>query len=404
LTVSRLRSIPYHVVTGVFRFALRGAYAGVRACPKAGRHSNALLLIRTDQIGDFILFTPMLKHLRTIYRDYKISLVVNEQYLNLAEACPHVDHIIPLKVKKYRWNFLYRLNFIRNLRRTAFNTAIYPLYSREPIGDEILYCSGAAERIVFDGNFSNMGRSLKSKNDRYYTRVIKSPEKANTELERNREFVEHLSERPISQSDFAPELWLTQEDRSFVSGLLEQANLELFRDLIIVLFPGALWSGRIWPPDNYARLANRLVERYVASIIVCGGPRDIPLASAVAAQTNFNPLVLAGKTTLRQSAALLEMCALFIGNETGPLHMAVAMNVPAVGLYGYNNPKRVGPYRRFAELLVDAYGEPGEDYPISMEHRLGRMGRITTEEVLGRVRTALARHAPGPPWRRSRGA
>ncbi len=95
---------------------------------------------------------------------------------------------------------------------------------------------------------------------------------------------------------------------------------------------------------------------------------------------------------------------MLISPDTGPLHMAVAMNVPAVGLYGYTNPKRVGPYRRFGDLLVDAYGDPGEDYPISMAHRLNRMERITTAEVVGKVRLALERYAGAPPWRRSRPA
>ena len=105
---------------------------------------------------------------------------------------------------------------------------------------------------------------------------------------------------------------------------------------------------------------------------------------------------------LRTLLGLLDLCDVVISPDTGPLHMAVAMDVPAVGLYGYNNPKRVGPYRRFGDLLLDAYGDPGEDYPISMAHRLGRMERIATEAVVAKVRLALQRYAAGPPWRRGR--
>jgi len=56
-----------------------------------------------------------------------------------------------------------------------------------------------------------------------------------------------------------------------------------------------------------------------------------------------------------------------------------------VSLMGYNNPKRVGPYRRFHDLIVDAYGDPGEQYPISLAHRLGRMPRIQVDDVLAKV-------------------
>jgi heptosyltransferase I len=71
------------------------------------------------------------------------------------------------------------------------------------------------------------------------------------------------------------------------------------------------------------------------------------------------------------------------------------MNVPAVGLYGYTNPKRVGPYRRFTDLVIDAYGDPGENYPISMAYRHDRMERISTAMVEEKVSLALARHRTG---------
>jgi heptosyltransferase I len=65
--------------------------------------------------------------------------------------------------------------------------------------------------------------------------------------------------------------------------------------------------------------------------------------------------------------------------------MAVALNRPVVSLMGYTNPRRTGPYRRFLDLLVDAYGDPGEAYPISMENRPDRMGRITVQQVRDRI-------------------
>ena len=79
--------------------------------------------------------------------------------------------------------------------------------------------------------------------------------------------------------------------------------------------------------------------------------------------------------------------------DTGPLHITVALDRPVVSLMGYSNPKRVGPYRKFGDLMIDAYGDPGEEYPISMAHRAGRMPRITVRDVLDKVerwRTAYA--------------
>jgi len=66
-----------------------------------------------------------------------------------------------------------------------------------------------------------------------------------------------------------------------------------------------------------------------------------------------------------------------------------------ISLMGYTNPKRTGPYRRFHDLMIDAYGDPGEDYPISMENRAGRMKRIQTSEVLEKVEIWRDRYAGG---------
>jgi heptosyltransferase I len=73
--------------------------------------------------------------------------------------------------------------------------------------------------------------------------------------------------------------------------------------------------------------------------------------------------------------------------------MSVALDTPVIALMGYNNPKRVGPYHRFHDLLVDAYGDPGEDYPVSMAHRLDRMRRIEVEDVVAKVRVWRERYA-----------
>ncbi len=90
---------------------------------------------------------------------------------------------------------------------------------------------------------------------------------------------------------------------------------------------------------------------------------------------------------LRELVGVLDASVLVVSLDTGPLHMAVALGVPTVALMGYVNPKRVGPFRRFHDLVVDAYGDPGEDYPVSLEKRPGRMERITVADVVARVET-----------------
>jgi heptosyltransferase I len=88
---------------------------------------------------------------------------------------------------------------------------------------------------------------------------------------------------------------------------------------------------------------------------------------------------------LRGLVQLLDGAALVLSPDTGPLHITVALDRPVVSLIGYSNPKRVGPYRKFHDLMIDAYGEPGEAYPISMDNRTDRLPRISVDDVLTRV-------------------
>jgi heptosyltransferase I len=72
--------------------------------------------------------------------------------------------------------------------------------------------------------------------------------------------------------------------------------------------------------------------------------------------------------------------------------MAVALERPVISLMGYTNPKRTGPYRRYHDLLIDAYGDPGEDYPVSMDNRHGRVQRITVDQVREKLSVWQARY------------
>jgi heptosyltransferase I len=88
--------------------------------------------------------------------------------------------------------------------------------------------------------------------------------------------------------------------------------------------------------------------------------------------------------------------ALLVAPDTGPVHMARAMDVPVVGLYGHTNPWRVGPYRKYQDLWVDTYTEPGEaPDPSNAEPKLGRMERIGVADVLDRVEAAVDRYGVG---------
>jgi heptosyltransferase I len=144
--------------------------------------------------------------------------------------------------------------------------------------------------------------------------------------------------------------------------------------------------GKDWRPDRWAEVCNQLYSDFGLQPVLVGGrsPRELDAERAVLDAARV-PVISALGSGLRNLVGILDGSALVLSPDTGPLHMAVALNRPVVSLMAVTNAKRVGPYRRFRDLMIDAYGDPGEDYPINMEFRAGRMERITVGDVMDKV-------------------
>jgi heptosyltransferase I len=141
-----------------------------------------------------------------------------------------------------------------------------------------------------------------------------------------------------------------------------------------------------WIPERWAEVADALYLRYGMQVVLVGGTSERERAAEriVLERANHKPRSELG-SGLRRLVSILDASSLVLSPDTGPLHMAVALDRPVISLMGYTNPKRTGPYRKFHDLMIDVYGDPGENYPISMENRPGRMKRIETQDVMAKV-------------------
>jgi len=150
-----------------------------------------------------------------------------------------------------------------------------------------------------------------------------------------------------------------------------------------------------WLPERWAAVCDALYHDFGLQPVLVGGrsPREVHAEQVIVERARVKPVSALG-SGLRPLVGILDGSALVLAPDTGPLHMSVALDRPTISLMGYTNPKRTGPYRRYHDLIVDAYGHPGEDYPISMENRLGRMPRITVRDVLDKVERWRATYAP----------
>ena len=152
-----------------------------------------------------------------------------------------------------------------------------------------------------------------------------------------------------------------------------------------------------WTPEGYARVAEGVTNELGLQPILVGGdsPREKTMALRIK-ELSQSPIIDALGDGLRRLLWLLAGSRVVVSPDSGPLHMARAMEVPVVGLYGTTNPKRSGPYRMFEDLVVDGYGRGlGEDYPITPRRRKGGMDGVTPDEVLNKVALALRKYGEG---------
>jgi heptosyltransferase I len=113
-------------------------------------------------------------------------------------------------------------------------------------------------------------------------------------------------------------------------------------------------------------------------------------------QRAVRPPISALGSGVRPLVSILEGSALVLSPDTGPLHMSVALDRPVISLIGYADPRRTGPYRRFHDLMIDAFHDPGEVAAITNERRHGRMARIRVRDVIDKVELWRTRYASRP--------
>ena len=168
--------------------------------------------------------------------------------------------------------------------------------------------------------------------------------------------------------------------------VLPRAESPLERPIASIVV-GTSKAEKDWPAERWATVCDRLWADHGLHPVLVGGRSARELdAERVILERAAHPVHSALGSGLRPLVGILDGSALVLSPDTGPLHVAIALDRPAIALMGYTNPKRVGPYRRFHDLLIDRFGDPGEDYPASARHRAGRMTRITVDDVMEKVR------------------
>jgi heptosyltransferase I len=182
------------------------------------------------------------------------------------------------------------------------------------------------------------------------------------------------------------ELQITAEERAEQERFLAGIDGAQY----VALVPASKNGRKDWLPERMATVADEVAARYGLRALLLAGPgkREQALARLIVERSRQQP-ILRPPAGVRSLLWQIEGAALLIAPDTGPVHIARALETPVIGLYGHTNPWRVGPYRKYQELWVDAYTD-GQPDPSNFEPKQGRMERITVEDVMSKVDLALA--------------
>jgi len=285
-----------------------------------------ICIFATSGIGNLIMLTPMIRTLRSGIPDARITVVASPNGAkDVLEGGDLVDEVVVLdrkrKLRKIRddWPDLAIAATHRGFMRAkrAFRTgAIYRLGFRYDHGEKL------------DTGF-------------LFTHAVPLDESKH-EVEQGLDLIRQLGIPQIRKLY----MHIGDEDRSIARKMLQEAGVQE-GDILIGVHVGPAdpergW--RCWPIDRFAQLGDIITTNYNAKLIIVGGPAEVPVANEVASSMERKPIILAGKTTLRQTAAVMEKCQLFIGNDTGPMHVAAAVGVPVICIFGPASSSKHGPY------------------------------------------------------------
>ncbi|WP_052185125.1 glycosyltransferase family 9 protein [Methylotenera versatilis] len=352
---------------------------------------KTLLLVRLDAIGDFILWLDTAKEYRRLYPDYKITLIANNVWADLAAELPYWDEVLHLDLQLFARKPLYRWKILRNIHKLGFEVAIQPTFSRLLLrGDSVIRATGALQRIGSAGDVSNITTLDKVISDKWYTYLVPAQSKPLMELCRNAEFVRNLSKQPYSAKlPVLPRL------------TKQHVSLEATNDYFII-FPAASWHGRQWPIEYFSYVLDKIHTLYGWKPVLCGSSADFRLCMAVASSSESICLNLSGKTSLLEFAEVIRGARLLIANETSAIHFSAAVSTPSVCILGGGHYGRFMPYPQDLagiKPLSVSYNMPcfGCNWKCNQPHDWSGpvpcIGSVSIEEVLEAAHLAITQEA-----------
>ncbi len=284
-----------------------------------------ILVSRLRFIGDIVISTPVLEALRQRFSDAVIDYLGDRQGVSLLLRNPFVNDIIP-------YDFLApgikeQIRVARLLRKRKYDVAI-DLFGN-PRSAILMLLSGAKMRI--GGNFGWRGRT--------YTHPITIRERL-TAVDFHLRYLKPLG---IESRQMRPRIFLTGEDIDASAKYLESIGVDNSKPKV-GFHVGATWPAKVWPPENFARLASLVCNRLGAQVLVTYGPKDRQILDRITLSSEIKSFVIEPRE-IRELASIISLCDAYVSNDAAPMHISAAVGTPTVGIFGPGEPGIWFPYQ-----------------------------------------------------------
>jgi len=342
------------------------------------------ILVRVPNwIGDAVMCLPALRDIREYIGQSNVTVLARPAIAELLRGHSGVDEILVYDYQGEHQGLMGVLKLIRVVKKKRFDCAV--LFQNAFEAAMIALLSGISSRIGYatDGRgwFLTQPipliRSIAIHHTQYYQRLVQA--------------MTH-----ISFEDHAPQLVMTPKEQS----MCEESFPGVFQPpemIVIGINPGSVYgSAKRWLPERFAEVGDRLVEALpqtvpgfpVVRCVIVGGKGEEEIATAIAQRMTHQPIILSGKTTIRELMGVLTRCAVLVTNDTGPMHVAYALGVPVVAIFGSTDPHTTGPSGSLQDVVrAQVRCSPCLLRACPIDHRC--MTHISVEQVVGRVLSRL---------------
>ena len=328
-----------------------------------------ILIVNVNWIGDVLFSTPAIRALRKHFPEAHIACMVVPRCKEVLELNPHLNELIIYDEKGENKGLMGKLKIISNLKARRFDCVF--LFHRSLTRTLMVALSGIKERAGID----NPKRGF------LLTKKIKPQP---SDIHKVEQFLNIVRTMVDGDDGKSMELFIGKEDEASAREFLKSMGMGE-NDRFFILNPGGNWDLKRWPAENFAGLGDRLHEKYKLPIVITGAEKDVELGKKISDLMKYKPIIAAGKTTLRQLAAIMKRASLVVSNDSGPMHIAVSQGAKTIALFGPTDPKVTGPYGEgIYTVLQKSSGKPDCKIPcynLRCEEALC-MKAVTVEDVM----------------------